>query len=191
MLSIPPWWGVTPTTTTATLPRPALITAQARRPTKGEKANRFPGSYKGTLTSEGGLPSAFPPMRALKTEAARCMGLTARLSISSLTRGRIPQPRSPSSTPSIRRSRCVSHCHVSPSPLTGSPFLSCPARPPLAGRRPAHGSRCPLEADHGMALGSIPCQSEDVNSHPFTVSSKTQYLCARTGAQRYWPVRVK
>jgi benzoylformate decarboxylase len=34
-----------------------------------------------------------------------------------------------------------------------------------------------------MALGSMPRQSEDMNSHQFTVSSKTQYLCARTGAQ--------
>ena len=58
-------------------------------------------------------------------------------------------------------------------------------RPPLAGRRPAHGSRCPLEADHDMALGSMPRQSKDVNSHRFTVSSKTQYLCARTGARRH------
>ena len=54
------------------------------------------------------------------------MGLTARLSISSLTHGSIPRPWSPSSTPSIRRSRCVSDCHVSSSPLTDSPFLSYP-----------------------------------------------------------------
>ena len=61
-------------------------------------------------------------------------------------------------------------------------LLVLSTRPPLAGWRPAHGSRCPLEADHSMALGSMPRQSEDVNSHQFTVSSKTQYLCARTGA---------
>ena len=62
-------------------------------------------------------------------------------------------------------------------------LLVLSTRPPLAGWRPAHGSRCPLEADHSMALGSMPRQSEDMNSHQFTVSSKTQYLCARTGAQ--------
>jgi hypothetical protein len=87
---------------------------------------RFPGSYKGTLTREGGLLSAFPPVRAVKTETDRCVGLTVRLSISRLTHGSIFRPRSPSSTPSIRHSRCVSHCHVSPSPLTDSPFLSNP-----------------------------------------------------------------
>jgi hypothetical protein len=46
-------------------------------------------------------------------------------------------------------------------------------RPPLAGRRPAHGSRCPLEADRSMTLGFMPRQSEDVNSQQFTVSLKT------------------
>jgi hypothetical protein len=61
-------------------------------------------------------------------------------------------------------------------------------RPPLAGRRPAHGSCCPLEADRSMTLGFMPRQSKDVNSQQFTVSSKTQYLCARTGARRHWRV---
>jgi hypothetical protein len=76
-------------------------------PPKWGQAGRFPGSYKDTLTSEGGLPSAFPPLRAVKTEAARCMGLSARPSTSGLRHGRISRPCSPSSTPLIRRSRCV------------------------------------------------------------------------------------
>jgi hypothetical protein len=42
MLSIPPWWGVTPTTTTATLPRPDLVPAQARRPTEVGKIRSLP-----------------------------------------------------------------------------------------------------------------------------------------------------
>jgi hypothetical protein len=42
MLSIPPWWDVTPTTTTATLPRLALVTAQARRPTEMGKSKSLP-----------------------------------------------------------------------------------------------------------------------------------------------------
>jgi hypothetical protein len=48
MFSIPRWWGVTHTTTTATLPRPALISAQARRPSDGEKqiSHRKPLSQK-------------------------------------------------------------------------------------------------------------------------------------------------
>ena len=42
MLSIPPWWDVTPTTTTATLPQPALISAQARRSTEAGKSRSLP-----------------------------------------------------------------------------------------------------------------------------------------------------
>jgi hypothetical protein len=53
-----------------------------------------------------------------------------------------------SSTPSIRRSRCVRHCHVSSSPITGSPGLSCPTRSLLEGQ--------PTLARLALSSGSSP-----------------------------------
>jgi len=119
------------------------------------------------------------------------MGLSARPSTSGLTHGSISRPRSPSSTPCIRRSRCVCRLSRHVFAINRLTLLVLSTRPPLAGRRPTHGSRCPLEADHGMVLGSIPRQSEAVNPHRFTVSSKTQYLCARTGARTRWRATVR
>ena len=137
-------------------------------------------------SDQGGWTSARVPASAgLKTGAARAMGLSARPPPSGLTRSYLLPLRAQSSPPSVRRSRCVELSHVSSSPLTGYPCLSFPTCPPLEGWRPSHGSRCPLEADHSEGPGPSLRQSEDVKPHRLTVSSKTQYLCARTGAQGY------
>jgi len=41
------------------------LTVQASHPgPRQEENSQVPGSYEGTLTSEGRLPSAFPPLRA-------------------------------------------------------------------------------------------------------------------------------
>ena len=135
------------------------------------EAGRFPGRCTGTIDKRGWTSERVPASAGLKTEANRSVGLRARPSISDLTDGPIPLPWSPSSTPALRRSRCVSNYHVSSSPVTGSPFLPVPTRSPLAGRRPAHDSCCPLDAHHDTALGSVSRQSEDVRSHQCTVSN--------------------
>jgi hypothetical protein len=56
--------GRDPTTTAATLPHAAPVTAQVNRPPMQGGAAWFPGSCISTSTRKGGLPSAFLPMQA-------------------------------------------------------------------------------------------------------------------------------
>ena len=118
----------------ATLHLPALFTAQAGHPVVQGSAGRVPGHCKGTLTRGGWTAERVPAGAGLEDRGYQVRG-PGRLTI---YLGSASRPYTSavawSSTPSIRRSRCIRHCHVSSSPITGSPGLSCPTRSLLEGQ---------------------------------------------------------
>src|SRR5947209_19298418 len=100
-----------------------------------------------------------------------------------------PRAGPQSSTSCIRCSRCVrrlvmSRLRQSPASPSGPVPHACFlwVSVPLTSRAVIWRLTIRRVLDHHER------QSEDVNSHPFTVASKRQYLCARTGAQLHWRV---
>src|SRR3712207_5139092 len=103
-------------------------------------------------------------MRAVRSEADQWKGCSARSVDVDQTNGITSRPPSHSSISSLRRSRYVGNYHVSSSPITGSPAVSCPHVRLLRVDVPRTAHAVLWKLTMQERLEAPVCQSKDIHS---------------------------